>query len=89
MPLLILATFTYYSLQDEMFQKFNFDTEWAVKLISRITNNEDIPIEGHGIVNQVLNNFWSLYFYLCNLIYCGFPLFFMDNYGLSVIAFQR
>ncbi|KAK6775546.1 hypothetical protein RDI58_026547 [Solanum bulbocastanum] len=42
------------SLQDEMFQKFNFDTEWAVKLISRITNNEDLPIEGHGIVNQLL-----------------------------------
>ncbi|XP_075082625.1 protein translocase subunit SECA2, chloroplastic isoform X2 [Nicotiana tabacum] len=42
------------SLQDEMFQKFNFDTEWAVKLISRITNDEDIPIEGHGIVKQLL-----------------------------------
>ncbi|KAK4352637.1 hypothetical protein RND71_028155 [Anisodus tanguticus] len=42
------------SLQDEMFKKFNFDTEWAVKLISRITNNEDIPIEGHGIVKQLL-----------------------------------
>ncbi|KAL0432231.1 UNVERIFIED_CONTAM: protein translocase subunit SECA2, chloroplastic [Sesamum latifolium] len=40
-------------LQDEMFQKFNFDTEWAVKLISRITNDEDIPIEGHSIVKQV------------------------------------
>ncbi|KAI3778776.1 hypothetical protein L2E82_08160 [Cichorium intybus] len=32
--------------QDEMFQKFNFDTEWAVKLISRITNDEDVPIKG-------------------------------------------
>ncbi|KAH7680776.1 Protein translocase subunit SecA protein [Dioscorea alata] len=42
------------SLQDEMFQKFNFDTEWAVRLISRITNNEDIPIEGHTIVKQLL-----------------------------------
>ncbi|KAF6170541.1 hypothetical protein GIB67_031949 [Kingdonia uniflora] len=42
------------SLQDEMFQKFNFDTEWAVKLISRITNDEDIPIEGDTIVNQLL-----------------------------------
>lgn len=41
------------SLQDEMFQKFNFDTEWAVRLISRITNNEDIPIEGDTIVKQV------------------------------------
>lgn len=41
------------SLQDEMFQKFNFDTEWAVKLISRITNDEDIPIEGDAIVKQV------------------------------------
>ncbi|KAA8528155.1 hypothetical protein F0562_035594 [Nyssa sinensis] len=42
------------SLQDEMFQKFNFDTEWAVKLISRITNDEDIPIEGDAIVKQLL-----------------------------------
>ncbi|GMI77121.1 hypothetical protein like AT1G21650 [Hibiscus trionum] len=42
------------SLQDEMFQKFNFDTEWAVKLISKITNDEDIPIEGDAIVNQLL-----------------------------------
>ena len=41
------------SLQDEMFQKFNFDTEWAVRLISRITNDEDIPIEGDTIVKQV------------------------------------
>lgn len=38
-----------------MFQKFNFDTEWAVKLISKITNNEDIPIEGHTIVKQVFS----------------------------------
>lgn len=42
------------SLQDEMFQKFNFDTEWAVKIISRITNDEDIPIEGDSIVKQLL-----------------------------------
>ncbi|XP_077231655.1 preprotein translocase SecA family protein isoform X2 [Tasmannia lanceolata] len=42
------------SLQDEMFQKFNFDTEWAVNLISKITNNEDIPIEGDAIVKQLL-----------------------------------
>ncbi|KAF5725305.1 protein translocase subunit SECA2 chloroplastic [Tripterygium wilfordii] len=42
------------SLQDEMFQKFNFDTEWAVKLISKITNDEDIPIEGGAIVKQLL-----------------------------------
>lgn len=42
------------SLQDEIFQKFNFDTEWAVKLISRITNDEDIPIEGDTIVKQVV-----------------------------------
>ncbi|ONK79921.1 uncharacterized protein A4U43_C01F11840, partial [Asparagus officinalis] len=41
------------SLQDEMFQKFNFDTEWAVELISKITNNEDLPIEGHAIVKQI------------------------------------
>ncbi|XP_058089861.1 protein translocase subunit SECA2, chloroplastic isoform X1 [Magnolia sinica] len=42
------------SLQDEMFQKFNFDTEWAVRLISKITNNEDVPIEGDTIVKQLL-----------------------------------
>ncbi|KAG6577168.1 Protein translocase subunit SECA2, chloroplastic, partial [Cucurbita argyrosperma subsp. sororia] len=42
------------SLQDEMFQKFNFDTEWAVRLISKITNDEDIPIEGSAIVKQLL-----------------------------------
>ncbi|KAJ3671636.1 hypothetical protein LUZ60_007715 [Juncus effusus] len=41
------------SLQDEMFKKFNFDTEWAVRLISRITN-DDIPIEGNTIVKQLL-----------------------------------
>ncbi|XLR11661.1 hypothetical protein S83_039599, partial [Arachis hypogaea] len=34
-----------YNLHDEMFQKFNFDTEWAVILISKITNDEDIPIK--------------------------------------------
>lgn len=43
------------SLQDEMFQKFNFDTEWAVRLISKITNDETIPIEGDAIVNQLLS----------------------------------
>ncbi|XP_076882152.1 protein translocase subunit SECA2, chloroplastic-like [Bidens hawaiensis] len=43
------------SLQDEMFQKFNFDTEWAVNLISRITNDEDVPIEGDAIVRQLLS----------------------------------
>lgn len=43
-----------YSLQDEMFQKFNFDTEWAVRLISKITNDEDLPIEGDAIVKQVI-----------------------------------
>ncbi|XP_074329509.1 protein translocase subunit SECA2, chloroplastic isoform X2 [Apium graveolens] len=42
------------SLQDEMFQKFNFDTAWAVNLISRITNDEDMPIEGDSIVKQLL-----------------------------------
>lgn len=42
------------SLQDEMFQKFNFDTEWAVRLISKITNDEDVPIEGDAIVKQLL-----------------------------------
>lgn len=42
------------SLQDEMFQKFNFDTEWAVRLISKITNDEDMPIEGDAIVKQVI-----------------------------------
>ncbi|KAK7835122.1 protein translocase subunit seca2 [Quercus suber] len=39
---------------DEMFQKFNFDTEWAVRLISKITNDEDVPIEGETIVKQLL-----------------------------------
>ncbi|EPS67897.1 hypothetical protein M569_06876, partial [Genlisea aurea] len=43
------------SLQDEMFQKFNFDTEWAVKLISKISNDEDMPIEGQAVVNQLLS----------------------------------
>ncbi|XP_012571928.1 protein translocase subunit SECA2, chloroplastic isoform X2 [Cicer arietinum] len=42
------------SLQDEMFQKFNFDTEWAVRLISKITDDEDLPIEGDVIVKQLL-----------------------------------
>ncbi|CAA0840809.1 Protein translocase subunit SECA2- chloroplastic [Striga hermonthica] len=42
------------SLQDDMFQKFNFDTEWAVNLISRMTNDEDIPIEGQSVVKQLL-----------------------------------
>uniref|UniRef100_A0A7C9EPK1 Protein translocase subunit SecA n=2 Tax=Opuntia streptacantha TaxID=393608 RepID=A0A7C9EPK1_OPUST len=42
------------SLQDEIFRKFNFDTEWAVRFISRITNDEDIPIEGDTIVKQLL-----------------------------------
>lgn len=37
-----------------MFQKFNFDTEWAVRLISKITNDEDLPIEGDAIVKQVI-----------------------------------
>ncbi|KAF8730911.1 hypothetical protein HU200_016783 [Digitaria exilis] len=42
------------SLQDEIFQKFNLDTEWAVRLISRITNDEDIAIESNVVVNQLL-----------------------------------
>lgn len=37
-----------------MFQKFNFDTEWAVRLISKITDDEDVPIEGDAIVRQVI-----------------------------------
>ena len=37
-----------------MFQKFNFDTEWAVRLISKITNDEGVPIEGDAIVKQVM-----------------------------------
>lgn len=41
-----------------MFQKFNFDTEWAVRLISRITDDKDIPIEGDTIVKQVTSNFY-------------------------------
>ncbi|OEL24494.1 Protein translocase subunit SECA2, chloroplastic [Dichanthelium oligosanthes] len=42
------------SLQDEIFQKFNLDTEWAVRLISRITNDEDIAIESNIVVKQLL-----------------------------------
>uniref|UniRef100_A0A2P2LAA5 chloroplast protein-transporting ATPase n=1 Tax=Rhizophora mucronata TaxID=61149 RepID=A0A2P2LAA5_RHIMU len=57
------------SLQDEMFKKFNFDTEWAVKLISMINNDEDIPIEGDTIVKQVM-------FLLCPLVCNQFSLFF-------------
>lgn len=49
-----------YSLQDEMFKKFNFDTEWAVKLISSITNDEDIPIEHDSVLKQVCFNALSL-----------------------------
>lgn len=49
-----------YSLQDEMFQKFNFDTEWAVRLISKITNDEDLPIEGDAIVKQVIIYLFTL-----------------------------
>ena len=41
------------SLQDEIFQKFNLDTEWAVRLISSITNDEDIAIESNVVVKQV------------------------------------
>lgn len=37
-----------------MFQKFNFDTEWAVRLMNKITNDEDVPIEGETIVKQVM-----------------------------------
>jgi preprotein translocase subunit SecA len=36
-----------------MFRKFNLDTEWAVRLISRITNDEDIAIESNAVVKQV------------------------------------
>ncbi|KAF3775289.1 translocase subunit protein, partial [Nymphaea thermarum] len=42
------------SLQDEMFQKFNLDTEWAVRIISKINNDENIPIEGAAILKQLL-----------------------------------
>lgn len=48
-----------------MFQKFNFDTEWAVRLISKITNDEDLPIEGDTIVKQVSS---SLFYFLCGSI---------------------
>jgi preprotein translocase subunit SecA len=37
-----------------MFRKFNLDTEWAVRLISRITNDEDIAIESNAVVKQLL-----------------------------------
>ena len=36
-----------------MFRKFNLDTEWAVRLISRITNDEDVAIESSAVVKQV------------------------------------
>lgn len=52
------------SLQDEMFQKFNFDTEWAVRLISKITDDEDLPIEGDAIVRQVICYGMSMMNYL-------------------------
>ncbi|KAK1554990.1 hypothetical protein Q3G72_020101 [Acer saccharum] len=42
------------SLQDEMFQKFNFDTEWVVKLITKVTDDEVTPMEGDAIVKQLL-----------------------------------
>ncbi|GJN07355.1 hypothetical protein PR202_ga25179 [Eleusine coracana subsp. coracana] len=42
------------SLQDEIFQKFNLDTEWAVRLISSITNDEDIAIESNVVVNRYM-----------------------------------
>ncbi|CAO2141162.1 unnamed protein product [Urochloa humidicola] len=42
------------SLQDEIFQKFNLDTEWAVRLISSITDGEDIAIESNVVVKQLL-----------------------------------
>uniref|UniRef100_A0A803L783 chloroplast protein-transporting ATPase n=1 Tax=Chenopodium quinoa TaxID=63459 RepID=A0A803L783_CHEQI len=41
--------------QDEIFQKFNFDTQWAVTLISKITNDEDVPIEGDTIYKQLMS----------------------------------
>lgn len=72
-PLLTVTWLYYcwlYSLQDEMFQKFNFDTEWAVRLISKITNDEDLPIEGDTIVKQVGSLF--IYF-LCGFTNCEFP----------------
>ncbi|KAJ0024640.1 hypothetical protein Pint_08103 [Pistacia integerrima] len=37
-----------------MVRYFNFDTEWAVKLISKITDDEDTPIEGDVILKQLL-----------------------------------
>lgn len=49
------------SLQDEIFQKFSYDTEWAVQLISRINNNEEVPIEGGVVVKQV--RVLTLFFY--------------------------
>lgn len=42
------------SLEDEMFQKLNFGTEWAIRLILKISNDKDIPVEGVAIVKQVL-----------------------------------
>lgn len=50
-----------------MFRKFNFDTEWAVRLISRITNDEDLPIEGGVILKQVNVSPWS-----CHILFLHF-----------------
>lgn len=61
------------SLQDEMFQKFSFDTSWAVDLISRITNDEDMPIEGDAIVRQVMVYLMFLMpFAICFFMYIVF-----------------
>lgn len=64
------------SLQDEMFQKFNFDTEWAVRLISKITNDEDIPIEGETIVKQVIFLLMSMIIF-CLFLFLQFFLIFV------------
>ena len=58
-----------------MFQKFNFDTEWAVKLISKITNDEDIPIEGDTIVKQVNVGSCAWYIIFLFLPFARFPCF--------------
>ncbi|XLT62280.1 hypothetical protein HN873_018804 [Arachis hypogaea] len=45
-----------HNLHNKMFQKFNFDTKWAVRLISKITNDEDIPIK---VESSHMYNSWG------------------------------
>nr|GMD46054.1 protein translocase subunit SECA2, chloroplastic isoform X1 [Ipomoea batatas] len=48
---------TYFTIK---IRKFNFDTEWAVKLISMFTNDEDTSIEGDALLKQLFKYFFSI-----------------------------